>query len=140
MNIAITFRHMEATEAVRGYATEKIGKLQRFLRQPMKGHIAVGTLDEKIDGELFIPLLPEARAILLFSPRSDFPDKWDVKLWFGRGAPAGASIQRMRMKEFDPNYAGRWNAGSNSRNKGTTIQPDDYEKAVHERLSLIKGG
>ena len=39
MNIAITFRQMEATEAVRGYATDKIGKLQKFLRQPMKGHV-----------------------------------------------------------------------------------------------------
>ena len=39
MNIAITFRQMEATEAVRGYATDKVGKLQKFLRQPMKGHV-----------------------------------------------------------------------------------------------------
>ena len=41
MNIAITFRHMDATEAVKGYATEKIGKLQKFLRQPMKGAVTV---------------------------------------------------------------------------------------------------
>jgi putative sigma-54 modulation protein len=48
MNIAITFRHMEATEAVKGYATEKIGKLQRFLRQPMKGHVAVSTQNHRL--------------------------------------------------------------------------------------------
>ena len=39
MNIAITFRHMDATDAVKGYATDKIGKLQRFLRQPVKGQV-----------------------------------------------------------------------------------------------------
>lgn len=41
MNIAITFRHMDATDAVKAYATEKIGKLQKFVRQPLHGHIAL---------------------------------------------------------------------------------------------------
>ena len=41
MNIAITFRQMEATEAMRAYATEKIAKVQKFLRQPMKGHVTL---------------------------------------------------------------------------------------------------
>ena len=39
MNIAITFRQMEATDAVKGYATEKVAKLQKFLRQPLQGHV-----------------------------------------------------------------------------------------------------
>lgn len=39
MNIAITFRQMESTEPVKGYAHEKIGRLQKFLREPMKGAV-----------------------------------------------------------------------------------------------------
>lgn len=39
MNIAITFRQMESTDAVKGYATDKVGRLQKFLRQPMKGEV-----------------------------------------------------------------------------------------------------
>ncbi|HEY8039655.1 MAG TPA: HPF/RaiA family ribosome-associated protein, partial [Polyangiaceae bacterium] len=35
MNIAVTFRHMNATDAVKGYATEKVSRMQRFLRAPM---------------------------------------------------------------------------------------------------------
>lgn len=35
MNIAITFRQMEATDAVKTYATDKVARLQKFLRQPM---------------------------------------------------------------------------------------------------------
>ncbi|MEN9580596.1 MAG: hypothetical protein RJA70_3605 [Pseudomonadota bacterium] len=35
MNISITFRHLEATEALKAYASEKLSKLQKFLRQPM---------------------------------------------------------------------------------------------------------
>lgn len=43
MNIAITFRHMESTEAVKGYAKEKIAKVQRFLRHPMKVQVVLST-------------------------------------------------------------------------------------------------
>jgi putative sigma-54 modulation protein len=35
MNINITFRHLEATDSIKAYATEKIAKLQKFLKQPM---------------------------------------------------------------------------------------------------------
>lgn len=41
MNIAITFRHMESTEAVKDYATEKVAKVQKFLRQPLKGQVTL---------------------------------------------------------------------------------------------------
>ena len=41
MNISITFRQMEATDAVKGYATEKIAKLQKFLRQPLHGQVTL---------------------------------------------------------------------------------------------------
>ena len=41
MNIAVTFRHMDATESVKGYATDKVGKLQRFLRSPMKSQVTL---------------------------------------------------------------------------------------------------
>jgi putative sigma-54 modulation protein len=41
MNISITFRQMDATDAVRAYATEKIAKLQKFLRQPLHGQVTV---------------------------------------------------------------------------------------------------
>ncbi len=41
MNISITFRQMEATDAVKTYATEKVSKLQKFLRQPLHGQVTV---------------------------------------------------------------------------------------------------
>jgi putative sigma-54 modulation protein len=41
VNIAITFRQMEATESVKVYATEKLAKLQKFLRQPMKTQVTL---------------------------------------------------------------------------------------------------
>jgi putative sigma-54 modulation protein len=41
VNIAITFRQMDATEAVKVYATEKIAKIQKFLRTPMKTQVTL---------------------------------------------------------------------------------------------------
>ena len=39
MNIAITFRHLESTEAIKDYAHEKVGRLQKFLRSPLKASV-----------------------------------------------------------------------------------------------------
>jgi putative sigma-54 modulation protein len=41
MNISITFRQMDATDAMKGYATEKIGRMQKFLRQPMQSQVTL---------------------------------------------------------------------------------------------------
>lgn len=41
MNIAITFRQLEASEAVKQYATEKVAKLQKFLRKPLSAQVTL---------------------------------------------------------------------------------------------------
>lgn len=41
MNISITFRQMDASDAIKKYATGKLAKLQRFLRRPMSGRVTV---------------------------------------------------------------------------------------------------
>ncbi|MBK8216702.1 MAG: ribosome-associated translation inhibitor RaiA [Myxococcales bacterium] len=41
MNIAITFRQMEALDSLKGYTTDKVAKLQKFLRQPMKAQVTL---------------------------------------------------------------------------------------------------
>lgn len=48
MNIAITFRHMQSTEAVKAYATEKVAKIQKFLRQPMKGSVTLSCQQSRL--------------------------------------------------------------------------------------------
>jgi putative sigma-54 modulation protein len=48
MNISITFRHMEATEAVKGYATEKVAKMQRFLRTPLKSQVTLDCQHDRL--------------------------------------------------------------------------------------------
>ena len=41
MNIAITFRQLEASEAVKQYASEKVSKLQKFLRKPLSAQVTL---------------------------------------------------------------------------------------------------
>jgi putative sigma-54 modulation protein len=41
MNISITFRHMDASEAIKDYARDKVSKLQKFLRQPMTAKVTL---------------------------------------------------------------------------------------------------
>jgi len=41
MNISITFRHMASSEAIKTYASDKLGKLQKFLRQPMTAKVTL---------------------------------------------------------------------------------------------------
>jgi putative sigma-54 modulation protein len=48
MNITITFRHMDATDAVKGYSTEKVARLQRFLRWPMKGQVTLSCQHDRL--------------------------------------------------------------------------------------------
>jgi putative sigma-54 modulation protein len=48
MNISITFRHMNATDAVKGYATEKLAKMQRFLRTPLKGQVTLSCQHDRL--------------------------------------------------------------------------------------------
>ena len=45
MNITITFRHMDGSDAVKKHAHEKIAKLQKFLRQTMSAQVTVEGLE-----------------------------------------------------------------------------------------------
>jgi len=47
MNIAITFRQLDASEAVKQYATEKVGKLQKFLRKQISAQVKLSL--DKLD-------------------------------------------------------------------------------------------
>ena len=41
MRIAFTFRNLDSSEAIKDYATEKIGKLQKYLRGPLDAELTM---------------------------------------------------------------------------------------------------
>ncbi len=48
MNIAFTFRQMDGSDGLKAHASEKLGRLQRFLRQPMKVQVTLSTQQHRI--------------------------------------------------------------------------------------------
>ena len=48
MNIAVTFRHMDATDAVKGYATERSRGCRSFLRAPMKSQVTLSCQQDRL--------------------------------------------------------------------------------------------
>ena len=95
----------------------------------MDGPLAHAVLDKKIDAELLPAKLPDAALILLITPRSD-SSRWDARMRLGNCAPDGACLRQLRMARFDPAFAARWNAGSNARNGGTDVRPEEYIQHV----------
>ena len=41
MGIAITFRHMDSTEALKTYVHEKLERVQKYLRAPLDAHVTL---------------------------------------------------------------------------------------------------
>jgi putative sigma-54 modulation protein len=43
MNLSVTFRHMEATDAIREYAREKLEKIHKYFPDPITAHVVLAT-------------------------------------------------------------------------------------------------
>lgn len=41
MGIAITYRHMDSSEAIKNYVHEKLQRVQRYLRAPLDAHVTL---------------------------------------------------------------------------------------------------
>lgn len=54
MNISITFRQMDSSDAVKKYCENKVSKLQKFLRQPMRTKVTLSVEKRKHVAEIQI--------------------------------------------------------------------------------------
>jgi putative sigma-54 modulation protein len=41
MQLSVTFRHMDATDAIREYAREKVERINKYFSDPIKGHVVL---------------------------------------------------------------------------------------------------
>lgn len=61
MEVSFTFRNLEPSEALKNYAREKIGKMQKYLRSPLEADVVVSMerhlhcveVSVRADGERF---------------------------------------------------------------------------------------
>src|SRR5690606_31659161 len=105
------------------------------------GALRFAVVDEPIEGERFYRLLPDAAVIMLANRPSADPPRWQVRLRLGQAAPPGFTLWDLGIREFDPSYGGRWNAGSDRRvdpatgRRGSALDPEEYAARLVERLS-----
>ena len=52
----------------------------------------------------------------------------------GITAPKGLALNKIGISEFDPNWSGRWNAGSNRRSGGTKLPMDEYVINLNRKI------
>lgn len=52
MQVNVTFRHMEATEALRKYAEDKLQRVSKYLHRPMDAHVILSVLKKNHRAEI----------------------------------------------------------------------------------------
>ena len=103
----------------------------------MDGQIAFARLPEALDGEFFAPLLPSAVLIAIASPHPTNPGMTEVKVRLGNAARDGASLHSLNIPSFDPNFGGRWNAGSDKRLGGTGLTIEEYVSMLRSSMASL---
>ena len=96
--------------------------------------LAFATSDREIDGAFLVPHIEDAVVIMVAVRDDRSAGRWVMKLRRGRAAPRGFSLHELEIGEWDDNYGGRANAGSNKRGGGTAMPPDAYADRLRARL------
>ena len=101
----------------------------------MVGPVAVAKLtrEDKVAGELLPDLFPRAEAIVSASPMDN--GRWETKVRLGRAAEPGETLYSLGIQQWEPNFHGRWNAGSTRRSGGSTIDPFLLARHMAEALT-----
>ena len=122
---------------------EKVSELASKAKYTLSGKIAYIETDEATEGSFFPALLPEAELIVIVCARSQkdehdkpLPGK-QAKVMLGMKARSGTNVVDI-VKPCDPNFGGRWNAGSDDRWGGFTLSMgiEEYVKLLEKHLGL----
>lgn len=110
-------------------------RLERGEAVRWHGRVALIVEERRIPTELLVGLLPDAEIIITAAPRES---RWNMKIRLGRGASGRFNLQDLAIREFDPGFGGRWNAGSNTRAAGTDLDPGDYANRVEQLIAAVR--
>jgi putative sigma-54 modulation protein len=105
MNISITFRQMEGTEAMKSHTHEKVSKLQKFLRQAMTAHVTLSV--EGLDHIADVRIQSGSNMFHAAERRSDMYasldmviDKLERQIQHAKGASVAKKHGAMSAGEF----------------------------------------
>jgi putative sigma-54 modulation protein len=121
MNIAITFRHMDGTDAVKSYAHEKVAKLQKFLRQAMTAQVTlsvegiehIAEVNASSGGSHFHA---KERSSDMYASIDMVHDKLERQIRVAKESSAAKKKGGVSVRELQPEPAG--GAEGSSRTKG----------------------
>lgn len=101
------------------------------------------------ESDLFLTHFPNARVLVVGCPSGKNPALTFTRLRLGAGVEKGLSLHKLGVKELDPYFGGRFNAGSNKRGleaavaKGqtpTVVSPEQYFQLLAEKLAPLRTG
>lgn len=78
MQVTVTFRHVQPTEALRAYAEEKIGRVAKYLHRPMEAHVILSVLKKSHRAE--VNLLANGTSLFSEEETSDLYSAIDLAL------------------------------------------------------------
>jgi len=103
------------------------------------GSVAVAVLaGEKVPGEFLPSLLPHAAVIVSASPMAS--GLLETKVRIGLAALPGETLYSLDVRGIEPNFRGRWNAGSTRRSGGSTIDPIELARRINQALERQRAG
>ncbi|MCK5332782.1 hypothetical protein KAJ41_02890 [Candidatus Parcubacteria bacterium] len=108
-------------------------KMVGDLRFSQIGKVVYLNLDEIIDSVFWSSLLPNANIILTFSPGKDYGN-WIARTRIGLKVFGTIKLNEIGINDFDKEWGGRWNTGSNSRGKGTRLPIYEYALLLNIKL------
>jgi putative sigma-54 modulation protein len=78
MQVTVTFRHVQPTEALRKYAQDKVGRVSKYLHRPMEAHVILSVL--KKDHRAEINLVANGRELFSEAETGDLYSAIDLAL------------------------------------------------------------
>jgi hypothetical protein len=132
-------RRLEALESKRLYVQDLA---DRGLIVERHGVVFV-QCNRQMDSDLFLSVFQEARAVVIGCPCGRAPDIEITRVRLGRAVEEGASLHRLGLRELDPCFGGRFNAGSNKRGLEelmaiggvvTSVPAEEYFRLLVARL------
>lgn len=92
--------------------------------------VALLRTGQQVESSFVVPLFPDAAIVMNTYPRKNTGPNGealvDVKVRLGQKIPDGVNLDTLGIKTFDPQFGGRWNAGSTSRAGGASKAPGEY--------------
>ncbi len=126
MNIAVTFKHIDSSDAIRQYAELKFQKLEKYLSNILEAHVTLGMerVDHKESGVAQIKLTAKNLTVNAEEKSADIYSAIDLLLEKVE-AQIKKHKEKMRRKEHTEEGAGSFDEGAGIPYVETK---DDYER------------